>query len=698
MPFPAGCIPGGIEVAKENLVATCRRELKTAWAFAVAALVTTAAVAAPNPLRGAEVAEVVRGANGEKAEIFHFEPEVAPALIRSSSSDVLHIDSWPLAPGERGGVTLNRREVYSPEAIIYRVDATGAHEIPRSTLRFYVGAADQDRDVRVFVQVDPDSGAMQGLTLTPRGAYDIRPAAVLARSSSLAEYVLARADVLDAKNSGRSWTCGEEELSASLAWMGKASPSVSTVSPADMAVMPMLSSLHTATVAIDTDNELLFNKFADNTTTATNFIASLIAQMSVMYERDLLVQLLQGTTFLRLGNVQDGNRFNDDPWIVTGVGASIAQLNEFTDYWGSNYGFIPRAVAAMLSGKGSASGASGIAIVPGAMCDPTSSESFSQVFLSGTSPSFGDVLVVGHEIGHNFGSPHTHCYSPPIDHCYNLQAPSGCYAGPQTCPAAQTFNGVTNVKGTLMSYCHLLGGCSSSLVFHPVTVAFLSTILAAADGVCVLPAFRVSSVSANNGPTAGGQSVTIRGGGFVAGATVTIGGAAATGVVVVNSTTITALTPPHAAGAVNIAVTIPQTASLSKGYLYADPGPPTGFFTLTPCRVLDTRNANGPLGGPALIPTLSRTFNFSGVCGIPPGAKSVSLNVTVVSPAAAGQLELFPGDAFSFGTNSLSFSMGVTRANNAVLGLAVDGSGSIGFRNASPGNLHVIADVNGYFQ
>jgi hypothetical protein len=45
---------------------------------------------------------------------------------------------------------------------------------------------------------------------------------------------------------------------------------------------------------------------------------------------------------------------------------------------------------------------------------------------------------------------------------------------------------VTNVTGTLMSYCHLLGGCSSSLVFHPTTVTLLNTRLALADGVCVL--------------------------------------------------------------------------------------------------------------------------------------------------------------------------------------------------------------------
>ncbi len=65
----------------------------------------------------------------------------------------------------------------------------------------------------------------------------------------------------------------------------------------------------------------------------------------------------------------------------------------------------------------------------------------------------------------------------------------------------------------------------------------------------------VTSVSPNNGPVAGGTAVTITGTNFAAGATVTFGSAAATNVVVVNSTTITATTPAGSAGAVTVTVT-----------------------------------------------------------------------------------------------------------------------------------------------
>jgi hypothetical protein len=87
----------------------------------------------------------------------------------------------------------------------------------------------------------------------------------------------------------------------------------------------------------------------------------------------------------------------------------------------------------------------------------------------------------------------------------------------------------------------------------------------------------VSSVSPNNGPIAGGTGVTLTGTNFAAGATVTFGSTAATNVVVVSSTSITATTPAHAAGAVTVTVTASgQSGSLSNGFTYN--GPVTASF------------------------------------------------------------------------------------------------------------------------
>ena len=89
------------------------------------------------------------------------------------------------------------------------------------------------------------------------------------------------------------------------------------------------------------------------------------------------------------------------------------------------------------------------------------------------------------------------------------------------------------------------------------------------------PAPTVTSISPTTGTTAGGTSVTITGTGFLAGATVSFGGTAATNVNVVGSTSITATTPAHAAGAVNIVVTNTdaQAGTLPNGYTYGNPAP-----------------------------------------------------------------------------------------------------------------------------
>ena len=91
-----------------------------------------------------------------------------------------------------------------------------------------------------------------------------------------------------------------------------------------------------------------------------------------------------------------------------------------------------------------------------------------------------------------------------------------------------------------------------------------------ANGFTYIGTPTVTSVSPNNGPTGGGTAVTITGTNFVSGATVTFGSNAATNVVVVSTTSITATTPAGSAGPVTVTVTNPGglSGNLANGFTY----------------------------------------------------------------------------------------------------------------------------------
>jgi hypothetical protein len=104
------------------------------------------------------------------------------------------------------------------------------------------------------------------------------------------------------------------------------------------------------------------------------------------------------------------------------------------------------------------------------------------------------------------------------------------------------------------------------------------------------------------------------------------------------------------------------------------------------------------LGGPALAAGSVRLFTVAGSCGVPASARSISANLTVVQPRAAGYLNIFPGDVSPPSTSAISLKNGRTRANNLVVALSSDGRGVIGILNGSPADVDVILDVSGYFK
>jgi hypothetical protein len=118
------------------------------------------------------------------------------------------------------------------------------------------------------------------------------------------------------------------------------------------------------------------------------------------------------------------------------------------------------------------------------------------------------------------------------------------------------------------------------------------------------------------------------------------------------------------------------------------------FYTVQPCRVLDTR------GGTPLTSAKTTLLQVAGRCGIPADAKAVSANWTIVRPQGQGFLTVYPGDAQVPQSSTLNYGIGQVRANNGMALLAGDGSGTVNALAtvSGGGTTDLILDVNGYFR
>jgi hypothetical protein len=128
---------------------------------------------------------------------------------------------------------------------------------------------------------------------------------------------------------------------------------------------------------------------------------------------------------------------------------------------------------------------------------------------------------------------------------------------------------------------------------------------------------------------------------------------------------------------------------------WTGPPPALSFYTVAPCRAVDTRD---PLrGGPTpLACGLDRVFTLAETCGVPATAKAVSLNLTVTQPTLPGNVRVYAAGARLPFVSTVNYVGGQTRANNAVASL--NALGQIATRCSPSGTVHVVLDVNGYFE
>jgi hypothetical protein len=118
------------------------------------------------------------------------------------------------------------------------------------------------------------------------------------------------------------------------------------------------------------------------------------------------------------------------------------------------------------------------------------------------------------------------------------------------------------------------------------------------------------------------------------------------------------------------------------------------FVPITPCRVADTRNASGPLGGPAITGGMSRSFVVpSSACGIPSNAAAYSMNVAVVPHGTLGFLTLWPSGQAQPLVATLNSLDGRVKSNAAIVPAGSNGAISV----FATDTTDVVLDINGYF-
>ena len=374
----------------------------------------------------------------------------ALAELRASASAVVR--RFPLGRSRRVTLELARIDPFGPGSRLVDVVGKGEEALRAPDRVWLVGTVRGDPESRALLVAAP--GHVHGFVATGGEVFPFAPdGAGLHRIGAL---TTAHPTELRAPDD----FCLQDVYGAALeAMRPKAHPRVASSTAAQSAALRELE------LAIDTDQEFL-GKFPTQAA-ALEYLGTLVAAASLIYERDAGVRLR--ASFVRLWSTTD-------PWQDS---SPLGTLLEVQRYWtnpanGMDALAGQRDAVQFVSGKAIVGGVAWI----GSVCDPAFGFAVSQVagHFDTTQPQqIWDVLVFAHELGHVLGSPHTHCYDPPVDRCFSGE--QGCYVGPLE----------TSPSGTIMSYCHLLPGglANVSLLFGGRPSEVLRA--AAARASCLAP-------------------------------------------------------------------------------------------------------------------------------------------------------------------------------------------------------------------
>ncbi|MHC5022728.1 MAG: M12 family metallo-peptidase [Planctomycetota bacterium] len=344
---------------------------------------------------------------------------------------------FPLGPDEQVDLVLRRREIFSPDADLVLQTSRGPVPLARPDVVLLGGHVAGEPDSWVFLGLSPHGShgvierAGRTHVLSSGRAGDSRPPVIY----DVAEMPEDAIRMLP-------FECLEEPVTPMDGGPGPGDFG----GPGDGGVGDEPPPCRVARIAVETDDELFDDVFDGNPLATLSYVAIVFGASSEIFERDVHVRF--EISFVRLW---DG--YLADPWTS---GNTSSQLQQFRFFWLEYMNHVPRNIVHFLSGRPLGGG---IAYLPG-VCQPdvdfglsaNLNGSFPYPLEDGNDQNW-DIVVVSHELGHNFGAPHTHQHSPPIDNCGN----GNCF-------------GAEN--GTLMSYCHQCPGglANFNLHFHPMII------------------------------------------------------------------------------------------------------------------------------------------------------------------------------------------------------------------------------------
>ena len=391
-----------------------------------------------------------------------------PAALQAAARDevVLRLEV-PLEAEASGVLELRPFEVFAADArlIVSRRDGEERLALPRT--EYFRGTVAGRPGSRALVSVR-ESGEVRGVVAEGGRYWLLAPAASSLDGGDLPAFREVDVATELAEESG-TFGCESDLLPPTerlfLPAAGVTPPSARVDSrPVEGLGLPG----YTARIAVETDFEL-YQRF-DTETEMIDYIGDLFGFASTIYADEVDTSLLVSSISL-WDNA--GDPYAEPP--------GTCGLFEFGRYWNDNQSGVDRTIAHMLSGKNTNAGVAWV----GVLCNGAFNTDH-QGSCPGLSPNvdnyggdYGytggidgnfdidnpaviwDIVGVAHEVGHNFNSPHTHCYeglggnSAAVDNCFSGQCgQSGCFCGPASLPCGTTGGGC----GTIMSYCHFLGG------------------------------------------------------------------------------------------------------------------------------------------------------------------------------------------------------------------------------------------------